>query len=121
MDRRHDPRFNLNVPVRFMWEIRGTEPQSGKGSTRDVSLRGVFVISDTCPPARSSVRLNMMLSSTDGHADLVMRVRATVVRVESTDDSASLAGFAVATKGYVLERNNVSLNDRHEGWMSLEF
>jgi PilZ domain len=114
MDRRYDPRFTLSVPVRFMWKLRGTEPQSGKGSTRDVSLRGGFVISDTCPPVKSPVRLNMMLPSTDGHAELVLRARATVVRVESTRDSASLVGFAVATKGCVLEKNNVSLSDWHE-------
>jgi hypothetical protein len=114
MDRREDPRFNLNVPVRFLWKVPATEPRSGTGTTRDASLKGVFVFTDACPPVGSAVRLNVMLPSAAGGSELVMRAQATVVRVESTNGAKALAGFAAATKRYVIEKHHGSPNDGHE-------
>jgi hypothetical protein len=111
MDRRADPRFNLNVPVQFTWKIPGVGPELGNGKTRDVSLRGVFVFADVCPPAGSAVRVNVLLPSGAGDSNLVMRARATVVRVESTEVSESGAGFAAVTKRYLLEKYHEELND----------
>jgi hypothetical protein len=105
MDRRYGPRFNLNVQVSFVWKPRGAESQSGEGETRDVSGRGLFVFTDACfPPVGTSVRLSMVLPSTDGGPGLVMRSKATVVRVESGEGSASGKGFAAVTKRYLIER-----------------
>lgn len=115
MDRREDPRFNLNVPVRFMWKNAGADEQSGMGRTRDISFRGVFVVADACPPAGSAIRMKVLLPSSAGGSDLVMRTRATVLRVESTDDSGSGSGFAAVTKRYALEKHSGEWNDEREG------
>jgi hypothetical protein len=97
MDRRADQRFTMNVPVRFMWKLPdGLE--SGKGRTRDISLRGVFVLADTCPKTGSEVRVNVLLPSGS-----LMRAKATVTRVEAMDDPEFAVGFAAVTRRYILE------------------
>jgi hypothetical protein len=104
MDRRAGKRFDLNVQVQFVWTIPGTNPQSAEGRTRNASLRGLFVIADACPPVGSALRLNFVLPSTAGGSALLMRARATVVRVEAIDGAGPKIGFAATTKRYALER-----------------
>jgi hypothetical protein len=103
MDRREAPRFNLSVPVSFMWTIPGVGVRSGTGTTRNVSLQGLFVVTDIRPVAGSFVRLRVMLRSSSG-LDLVLRARGTVLRVESAGDSTSGVGFAATTTRYVFEK-----------------
>jgi hypothetical protein len=97
MGRRLDQRFTMNVPVRFMWKLSdGLE--SGEGRTRDISLRGVFVLADACPEAGSEVRVNVLLPS-----GCLMRAKAIVTRVEATTDSEFAVGFGAVTRRYILE------------------
>jgi hypothetical protein len=103
MDRREAPRFDLSVPVNFMWTIPGVGARSGTGTTRNASLEGLFVVTDTRPVAGSFIRLRVMLRSSFG-SDLVLRARGTVVRVESAGNSTPLAGFAATTSRYVFEK-----------------
>jgi hypothetical protein len=103
MDRREALRFNLNVPVHFIWKNNNASEEVGLGETRDISFRGLFVRCDACPPVGNTIQAKVMLPSPGG-SDLVMRIRATVLRVESTDSDEYTAGFAAVTKKYALER-----------------
>lgn len=90
-------RYPLEVPVVFRWMERGQARES-HGLTRDVSVRGAFVLSDECPPygARVAVRMNFpaALRARAGWLEaegLVVRVaRQTPVRP---------AGFVVESNG----------------------
>jgi hypothetical protein len=103
MDRRKALRFNLNVPVRFMWKYHGRRAESATGETRDISFRGLFVVSDACPPVGSTIKARVTLP-TPGGLDLVMRLKATVLRVEAVVADKYAGGFAALTKKYALER-----------------
>jgi hypothetical protein len=45
VEERKAVRFRLRAPVIFRWENRASV-----GRTRDISIKGVFVICDTLPP-----------------------------------------------------------------------
>jgi hypothetical protein len=106
MDRREVARFDLSVPVHYTWKVAGAQAD-GQGKTRDISLLGIFVITDACPSAGSGVRLNVLLRSGTGDSNIVLRATATVVRVESPEDSDGVRGFAAMTENYVLETSPV--------------
>jgi hypothetical protein len=108
MDRREDQRFNLSVPVQFDWTMQGALLHSGEGRTLNASLRGVFVVTDVCPPLGSALRLNLVLPSSAGGSALLMRAKATVVRVEAINGAGTGTGFAAATKRYILEKRQGS-------------
>jgi hypothetical protein len=113
MDRREARRFNLSVPVRFMWKNHGASAESGSGKTRDISFRGLFILADGCPPVGSTIRAKVMLPSLEG-SDLFIRIRATVLRVEPTDASEYAGGFAAVTKKYALERPHQERSEKQE-------
>lgn len=112
-DRREALRFDLNVPVRFMWKSPGASAESGSGKTRDISFKGLFILADACPPVGSTIRAKVMLPSPGG-SDLVIRIRATVLRVEPTDASEYAGGFAAVTKKYALERSHQERSEKQE-------
>ena len=103
MDRREALRFNLNVPVQFFWKNHLATEEVGLGETRDISFRGLFVSCDKCPSAGNAIQAKVMLPSPGG-SDLVLRIRANVLRVETTDSDEYPAGFAAVIKKYALER-----------------
>ena len=79
----------------FLWEEGDGVEHQGTGLTRDVSQRGVFVVSETYVPVAAAVRLEL-----DFH-ELVTRnshmvAQGSVLRVEPSSDG--IGGFAVATK-----------------------
>jgi hypothetical protein len=113
MDRREALRFNLNVPIRFMWKNHGTSAESGSGKTRDISFKGLFVLADVCPPVGSAIRGKVMLPSPGG-SDLVIRIKAVVLRVEPTDVNEYAGGFAALTKKYSLERRHQERSEKQE-------
>jgi hypothetical protein len=109
MDRRRDPRFTLEASVDFAWMACG-EQHMGRGKTRDISLHGLFVFSDVCPPAGTEMRLNVTLPLAAGGLGLVLRAKvATVARVDPIGHSAPQTGFAAIAKKYRLERVKASV------------
>jgi hypothetical protein len=95
VERRGQVRYALRAPVDFLWEEGDGVEHQGAGLTRDVSQRGVFVVSDTYVPVAAVVRLEL-----DFH-ELVKRkshmiAQGLVLRVEPSSDG--MGGFAVATK-----------------------
>jgi hypothetical protein len=49
----------------------------------------------------------VLLRSGTGDSNIVLRATATVVRVESAEDSDGVRGFAAMTENYVLETSPV--------------
>jgi hypothetical protein len=56
VEERKAVRFRLLAPVVFRWENR-----AGVGRTRDISIKGVFVICDTLPPVGTALSLEVYL------------------------------------------------------------
>jgi hypothetical protein len=95
-------RFNSNLPVEFMWKTHGGSAESGTGMTRDISFKGLFVSSNASPPVGSAIEAKVMLPSSVS-SEIVIRMRATVLRVEATNTGEYASGFAAVTKKYALE------------------
>lgn len=105
MERRVGRRFNLEAPVQFTWRLPGSGIASEGGRTRDVSLRGIFVLAGTCPPEGSALRMTVLLPPSIGGSGLEMEADATVVRVEGCGNE-DCPGFAAITKRCSLKSRN---------------
>jgi len=115
-DRREERRFNLNAPVHFTWRLAGSSGSASQdGTTRDISLRGVFVLAGSCPPVGSVIRMSVVLPVDTADSNLEMRASATVVRVEATGSREFALGFAAVTRKYSLvSRNELSRETRDQ-------
>jgi hypothetical protein len=58
-DRRKTARYELRLPVIFRWPGQGEN--FGGGFTRNISLGGIFVVSNRCPPSGNEVAVEVML------------------------------------------------------------
>ena len=97
LDRRRHIRFALKATVSFLWKETGGVELAGTGSTRDISERGVFVLTNTQAPMGTPVRLEIVFQSVVTR-DLHMITEGHVIRVETSFQS-QIGGFAVETKG----------------------
>ena len=53
---RKELRCRLDAPVLFFWENALHRRLQGEGTTRDVSVLGVFIATPTCPPIQTPVQ-----------------------------------------------------------------
>jgi hypothetical protein len=96
MDMRKEIRYRLEAPTVFTWENFEHKRLQGEGITRDISLLGAFILSATCPPNLTSIRVEVALPSVVGiEADIRIIGQAQVVRVEHSHAGHGENGFAV--------------------------
>lgn len=87
-------RFPVHVPVRM--RVGGSEVAC---STRDISHRGIFVVTDQPLPENSQIEFTMKLKSPDSPQDgLQVVCCGTVVRVESPNGEE--VGMAATIDSY---------------------
>lgn len=79
-------------------KVQGTDTETIY-ATRDVSHRGVFVVTDRPLPEDSQIEFTMSLKSASAaQGDLQVVCRGTVVRIESSDDGE--VGMAATIDSY---------------------
>ena len=61
MDMRKEIRYRLEAPAIFTWENFQNKRLQGEGLTRDISLLGAFILTPTCPPNMSIIRVEVAL------------------------------------------------------------
>lgn len=90
-------RYPLEIPVVFRWIEQGLIRES-EGRTRDVSVRGAFVLADDCPPCRARVEIKMSFPA-GSHRERVgwVEAKGSVLRVEPEWYSGA-GGFAVESE-----------------------
>ena len=88
-------RYRLEVPVIFSWKDAQGIRQEQEGLTRDLSIRGVFVVATTPPPLDANIKLKGFLPAGGKVLPVRMFGEGQVVRVEAVPGSLPL-GFAVA-------------------------
>jgi hypothetical protein len=95
MDRRQHKRFDLNAPVTYSWG----EPQgihsAGRGTTRDVSEYGLFVLTDSFPPTGAVIEFEISFPFRDD-SQIQMKAKGQVIRVEASG-AETARGFAAVT------------------------
>lgn len=91
-------RYALQFPVTYSWVERGLTREA-KGRTRDVSVRGAYVVSKDCPPYGASLRITVSFLRTGGkQSPQLMNAEGSVQRVERAPDAEEM-GFAVESEG----------------------
>ena len=97
MDRRLRTRFDLTAPVTYSWKERRGVRRTGRGATRDVSERGLFVLSDSCPPVGTVIQFEVSFSFRD-NSEIRMKAKGKVVRVQADGNGDGVRGFAADTQ-----------------------
>jgi PilZ domain-containing protein len=97
MDRRRNTRYDLRAQVKFSWKGRDGVRHREEGLTRDISERGVFVLTDFHPPFGTKVRFEVSYPSGSAQ-QLRIQGQGQVVRIDRADQPQKQSGFAAATK-----------------------
>lgn len=103
-EHRKHVRYPVRVPVFFSWRTRGSAVVRCEGITRDVSLRGAYLRSATCPPVGAVIEMEIHLPGSLRAPNLLIVGNVQIQRVERasrkklrTGLSAVASGFAVRT------------------------
>jgi hypothetical protein len=90
-------RFPLSVPVEFSWLGPDRSWKAGHGTTRDVSIHGIFIFTYAVPIPGSTIEVSVQLPSlmTSG-AQMKLVGSGTVLRVDPPDSQAT--GFAAEVR-----------------------
>lgn len=93
---RKSRRYRLLAPASFSWKRPDGLLQEGRGTIRDISDRGVFVvIRDMVPPPGTHLDVDVFLPSLEVRSGAVhLHGEGTVVRVDRQAESTT--GFAAA-------------------------
>jgi len=97
---RKEVRYRVGAPAVFVWEGQHHKRFQGEGTTRDISVRGAFIVAATSPPTECSIEVDFLLPSIEGLNGL-MRISGTarVVRIDGPFGPRCANGFAVVTEG----------------------
>lgn len=107
VDRRRQHRYQLAALATFSWKETKGKKHRGEGYTRDVSKRGVFIVSDSCPPSHTKLRLDVILPPLKyDSAPVQMRGQGQVVRVEQ-GRTAKRKGFAAEVQHFTLRNKDL--------------
>ena len=97
-ERRKNNRYALFASVDFKWEDADGNDRGGAGFMRDVSLGGLFVMSDTPPPVGTAINLEINPMSASIDSPPFIQAKGQVCRVEPDDQLGMRWGFASSTK-----------------------
>ena len=96
----------MSTTVVFYWDGPDDKRFQGEGSTRDISVGGVFVVTPTCPPAFAPVHLEVILPLSDGASKAQMKADMTVLRVDHNLAGTNRSGFSAVGPGFALQTNS---------------
>lgn len=95
MELRKATRYRLNAPAFYWWESADGTLQEAHGVTRDISDRGVFIVTRHLPPAGVRVEIDVHLPSVSRAArSAQLHGEGAVLR--SSEAEAGESGFAAA-------------------------
>jgi hypothetical protein len=102
LEQREHPRFDVRAHVDFEWIEEGIL-QMGRGVTRDISSKGMFIYSDSIPPTKADLRVKVSFSSVaQTLTKAQLRANSLVVRVEPPSSPGADYGFAILNRSYEL-------------------
>ena len=112
-EQRRETRHNLRLRSTFEWADAEGIVHMAQGCTRDICAKGMFICTDSHPPLKTDVCIEVLLSpDQEIRQDSQLRIRASalVVRVDPIAPGTK-GGFAVLHKSYALLRGEVDLKD----------
>ena len=93
VDRRRSSRFRLRLPVLTQWTDAQNRVRYGGGFSRDICLRGLFVVSSDPPPVATMITVTVVLPNVRaGSQEIQLHSVGSIVRIEHEADAK---GYAV--------------------------
>ena len=112
LERRGHTRYGLRALVEFEWIDSGV-PHRGRGTTRDISTRGMFIYSDSQPPSSADLHVEVSFRAvSEEPTNLQLSTKALVVRVDPAASQDALNGFAILNRSYNLHDGLTSIDKR---------
>jgi len=111
LERREQTRYGVRALVDFEWIDKGV-PHHGRGLTRDISSKGMFIYSDSEPPAKADLQVEVSFRPPiEAVTNLQLSARSLVVRVESAASRANHRGFAILNRSYKLHNGLTAIDE----------
>ncbi len=94
VEQRNIKRYYVQAPTLFSWKNTDAKVHTAEGTTRDISMQGLFVTAHECPPAGNHLTIEILLPSLlGGRPGVRLKGDGVVLRVDQPH-----AGFAVAAR-----------------------
>jgi hypothetical protein len=111
LERREQIRLGVRALVKFEWFDGQGASHREQGFTRDISSKGLFIISDSLPPPKVDLQVDVSFESISGvEPNLELSAKALVIRLEPATTPGASGGFAVLNRSYSLA-NQASILD----------
>lgn len=98
VERRNAIRYRMGVPATYRWSGRDKKRNASAGTVRDMSLKGIFILSPVCPLIGANVDIEIGRPEQKGQRRRSIKARMKVVRVEPNE---SASGFAATGKVFI--------------------
>jgi hypothetical protein len=110
LERREHTRYGVRALVDFEWIDEG-ESHHGRGLTRDINSKGMFIYSDSEPPVKTDLQVEVSFSGiAETPTNLRLSAESLVIRVDSAPSGDERRGFAILNRSYKL-RGALAPND----------
>jgi hypothetical protein len=111
LEHREHTRYGVRALVDFEWMDEGVL-RMGRGLTRDISTKGMFIYSDSEPPPKADLQVKVSFhSAAEVPPNVQLRAKALVVRVEPSSDPGAPHGFAILNRSHELHNGESSIED----------
>jgi hypothetical protein len=90
----------MRTQIIFRWKNSQGEQSTGKGSTRDVSVIGVYALAPSCPPVNTPLSVEIDLRHPNDVSSTMIKASMKVVRVEHGFAGEEQSGFAAVGKRF---------------------
>jgi hypothetical protein len=88
----------MGVPVNYSWSARNKKRTSGIGTVRDMSVEGIFVLSQICPLIGARVDIEIGRPEQRRRPRRCIKARMKVVRIDQNENGT---GFAAHGKVFI--------------------
>lgn len=99
VERRSATRYKMGVSARFRWNGRSEKKNSGRGTVRDMSVQGVFILSSTCPKIGARIDIEIARPGTGRLSRSLIKARMKVLRIERGIENET--GFAAHGRVFI--------------------
>jgi hypothetical protein len=99
-------RYSLHANAVFAWRDERGRRRAARGYTRDISMRGAYVVAAECPPRGACVSINVYLpGQLDGVRFIRVNAEGLVLRVDSASGERASGGFSMQNKRVLICEN----------------
>ena len=90
-----------------MWMDKGILHR-GQGLARHIGSKGIFIYSDSEPPAKGGVEVEVSFPSPGGRdANIGMRAQSLIIRADPSESCEKQHGSAILDRGYKLQEGTI--------------